>query len=440
MMKNRRFIKILITVFLTGMEIFFPTLIYAKGESVSSSENTFSVLVLPVIDGELDEETKELNQSLQFCLNQFENLRLFSEEEIQKIFEYYAPLQDVPLSTFEDVLIHAKRRYQEADIFGASRIVEKLIQTIEKKNDLRTDGSVLEEAYFLQILCAWAKREKRVIQTNFEKLFSLNPQFKLDANLFATGLVSLFNEYKQTHKRPSGTITFDIQPAGARVIINGIEQCLSPCSSVELPSGEYFLDVKLSRYESLVDTVHIISGSNISYHKLLQWSDKPQESRQKLQITADNLLEKIKTAIHIGRVSKIDKVIIVNALSSDKSKVTATFQLADVEHAAGQPPFSFQFQKKKEIPEKHLDGVTRAILAGIAQDIVENPGRYVDPKGFGDLTVLGRRHKKITKQPAFWAVVGGIVLGGILTGVLLSGGSEQPSSPVQETKIKLRIE
>lgn len=400
------------------------------------------LLIVPVADNDLDEETREIAEHLHSRLSGVPNLKIIPEEKVKEILGYHNGALDPekPENEFETALLKAKEAYHTANIRQARDSVQGLIRQMEKGGAWRAHGRLLQEAYLLKAVCDWSFREREAVRSSFTRILRINPLFDLDRQMFSPGLVQLFgNVRSEFHNGASGTLIVDASPAGAEILMNGIRQCISPCREMKLPTGEYSVEIKLNHYETVWDIIRIAPDKITRHKKNLVWKDNQPKQDTEWIAGEGTILNKIRKAVSIGKTIHTDKIILVNADAVSKSNAVALFRIVDILHGAGQHPLSLKFKRRRAIPPKRLKGLTSALLKEIHRDLSGDPSRFTDPKGLGDASLLGKRKKKLTKQPAFWAGVGAAVLTGILLGIFATGGgSKAPAS--EQTKIKLRIE
>lgn len=401
------------------------------------------IVILAVEDGKLDAESVELAKAMQYLLSGSAPLEVLSDKDLFEPLKYHVENKKQKPNPFEDSLTSAKQHYLKADFKEARQLAELLIQDLEQVGDLSKTGSLLSEAYLTKALCDWAFRNKNAVKDSFLKILSVHPTYQLDASLFSPALVYVFEESRsEVFTKPTGQIKLNTVPAGAEVILNGVKECVTPCRTITMPVGTYFLEFRLNRYANATETVQIEPEKMTQVLNRLEWKQE-SEASSPLNLSAiikenDETMQ-IKEASLLGEKLKLFKVVLVNAEPVSEAKGQVFIRIVDVRNQAGQVPLSFNFSIGKKIKEDKLESVTLALLDQIFKDVSDNPARYSDPKGFGNIRLLGKKRKKLTKQPAFWAVVGGVILTGVLLGIFAGGRGKEISQP-QDTKIKLRIE
>jgi hypothetical protein len=278
------------------------------------------------------------------------------------------------------------------------------------------------------------KGELQQGQDSFRRLVVFDRRAKLDESIFPPSMVETFKSvWKDVDATSTGSLKIFSIPGEARVYIDGVFRCVSPCSVDDLPEGKHLLVVQKLGFESWGGTAMVEKkGAKEKRCRLL---DLPGGEELVQSITrfsarmeqADRLDESLAALL---RPAKLDQVAL-GRLTQRGERVSALFALYDV--GSGARISSHEAVLHPGDPEfvKILDGFFSTLITG-RSDVLQS--EQVAGKG-RESWRFENEERFEEKEPApvyktwwFWTAIGaGVATVATLLAVFVPRSSEPES-------------
>ncbi len=398
-----------------------------------------SVAVQPMLDGDADEESREIASAVGSALRMATGHHIIDANTAAKVLSYRDPSEPLNGGVAEASaeLARAKEHYFAFRYKDAEQELNKAIAALSQARGDAEAGQMLVDAYVTRAVVAKSRGDAAQARKSFEAALVIHPALALSAQEYPPSLVSLFEEVKKSRAgAPAGVLSVKSSPQAAEVFLNGISRGVTPLTISALPAGGYSLAVKADRYIPLERNVTVAAGKTLSLDEKLIW-DKKGKERTGHANTDDPSIE-LRQGLQIADALKAEKVILIDADAKD-SAVQVRARAVDRALRAGQRAVAIK-KLAQDTRNEQLAEMVAALADQIDANITSDPAKQLDPLGEGDPVLLGKRKQPLTRKPLFWAAVGTAAVGAIVGGILaaMSGGDSTGSVRVNFTSAEVK--
>ncbi len=364
----------------------------------------------------------KLIRNLQRQLDHRGNLRTLDQSRTQEVIGYY--LEEVRSQAHNTgavtEMVNARQKYRDHDYAGAEKLLNQAAAILEKKTASGQSNEGLADVYLLKANIDHFKGVRG--EKNYERILSLNPDFKLDPKLYRPSQVK---EMEEARRRMEGDLSASLRvtstPQGSDVFLNGFNKGITPVVLSHLAAGKHVLEVRSVNHAPVVRTVELKKGESSNADMKLSRISVPAEKKavtiRPSQYPTENEISKLIMGLsyHLG----VDKVILV----ADKREAgvdSVVYRLGDAHLGAVQR--EHQFSITSDPSDKEIVSLVTGMKNEAKRDILLNPGKYAD-QTVGSVELLQKKKKPFYKQPLFWVLVGATAATGATLGAVLGGGS-----------------
>lgn len=407
----------------------------SKG-SVKSFASARSIALQPMLDGNADNETREIALTLGSALRVSTPHHVVDSDIVSRVLSYEDNKKagDASLSDAANSIARAKEYAFKFQYRDAELLLNQAIESLKGKTLNEESGPMLLDAYLTRAVVAKAKGDKKAAGSAFAAALAINPGLTLAESEYPPSLVAIFDEEQKTVKNsPAGSLTVKSDPAAADVLINGIRAGVSPLEINSLPAGRYTLQVATNKYDVRSQIVEIQANKETKIKEKLRWAKDRAKNTSKI----DNAEAEINEGVRVGEALKVDRVILINADAGQNGALKITARTVDRALRAGERPVVIP----KLLPEtrnEKLAELTSELANQISRDLLANPGKSVDPKSQGDPVLLSKNKKNLTKRPVFWVLIGTLAAGAVVGGILAAFSSHSNNAATGSVNVQFK--
>jgi hypothetical protein len=414
-----------LAAFLAAIIALQPAICFAQSAQ-SAPISSASAAVQPFIDGDADEESRDIAEALSSLLRLMTDHRIIDSITANKIATYHDATKESRGAWAEiaSLLARSKEhyfsfRYPEA-LEGINRVISMLENT---KPDTET-GPLLLDAFVSKALVLKSHGTKAAVLDAINHALSINPLLDLASNDYPPSLVQLFEEAKAAGMQaPKGSLAVKSNPEGADVYLNGIRQGVTPLKLSDLPSGAYGLTISANRYRADNREITISSDKQLAINSRLKWM---KQNKGEADLESDDILSKvIRNGVDLSHVLKVDRLILVDADKKGENSFRVSARMIDGKLGAGLKPVVLP-EVTSESKNNRVAEMAGALASQLNADLLSDPARLLDPVGQGDPVLMANRKKPLVRRPLFWGAIGIAVAGALAGGIAaaMSGGSK----------------
>lgn len=386
-----------------------------------------TIAVVPLLDGDADEESCGMSREIRFALSATTAARLLDADVVDDVLSYHpSPRRsaDDVVARAEETLARAKEQYFQFRTGDARGSLESAVAQLEADPEaLSKTGALLVDAYLTRAVVERAGSRSEAARQYLAAALAVYPALEISEAQYPPSIRGLFDEERRRIEGlPSGSLAVATEPPAAEVFLNGNRIGASPLE-VRLPAGNYRVRIRTNRYGDVDRTVDVKADARAEVRERLRWVRGDGRGAP----AADGAAALVREGLRIADLLVVDKVILVD-VDGEGVKQTLQARMIDRSLRAGQRPIELALGGGDDAAV--LADLTAALAAQAAMDLQADPARTIDPKGMAHPVLLGRRRAPIFKSPIFWGIVGAIVAGGVGGGIAasLSGGSGERGS------------
>lgn len=396
-----------------------------------------SIAVVPVADGDRDKESRDLAKEFVSSLQIVTPHHIVDSNLTANVLDYHgddaAKTNITPeLKAAEDAVVKAKEDFFAFKYRESEDGLNKAIFILEGGcSKLPETCPVLVDAYVSRAVVVKSKGDVVGAKRSLSSALRINPKLNLVIEEYPPSLISIFEESKmELTRRPTGSIRIETKPESVEIYLNGIGQGVSPLEIGNLPAGFYQLEIKANKYKPVTKNIDIKENEHVSINEKLAWESESKAAEKSAMTDAAS---QIREGLRIADLMKTDKVILIDVDAGEGSKNNVVARMVDARLKAGQPAFAIVLDEEDEYRIKGLAKMTYALSAQSNIDIMTDPNKNIDPLGMGDPAILGKRKRKLHKNPWFWGVLGTLAAGAATGGILaaMSSGSSGNTGSVK---------
>ncbi|MFH1830247.1 MAG: PEGA domain-containing protein [Pseudomonadota bacterium] len=385
-----------------------------------------SAAVEPFIDGDADDESRDIAQALSSVLRLMTDHRIADSKTAGMVLAY----QDVSkpnrsqTNDAASTLARAKEHYFSFQYHEAVKGIDQAISMLEGAKLDEETGPLLVDAYISKALIAKSKGSIADVKQALGKALLVNPLLDLKDNDYPPSLVALFEELKAgVVSEHTGAIKIKSKPEGADVFLNGIRQGVTPLRLNDLPQGSYSLLISANKYESDKREVELLADKELMVKARLKWI---KNNEPKVDLESDEgASNAISKGLELSNVLKVDRVILVDADAKAQGVLMISARTVDRKMQAGLKPIVLP-DVSLEYKHNRIAELAGELADQLDADVLSDPARTIDPIGQGDPVLLAKRKKPLMRRPLFWGAIGVAVAGAIVGGIVaaMSGSSK----------------
>lgn len=387
----------------------------------------FSIVVVPLIDGESDKESKNVAQEIAQALKFADEIHVIDTELAARVIEYSnntVASQNLAIGHASDSLAKAKEKYFQFRYEDAEKELSQSISSLESLS--KTDasaGALLVDALVSRAVIAKSRGNEKEMRQSLAAALKNNPKLDLKSEEYPPSIVSVLEEERAAMKLgPVGEVFVSSTPAAAEVYINGSLAGVTPIELKDIPAGGLNLAIKANKYETIEKNIQVHAGGRIKISERLKWAGAFPSNEA--QISRDAAAE-VHEGLRVAGAMKAEKAIIID-VDQEKKGEEIKVRMVDAKLRAGHRQIILKRNNEEAGSMTGLSDVSRLLANEAAIDLTDDPARYIDPLGIAKPLLLDKRKRHFKKSPVFWGVLGAIAagaLGGGLAAAFAGGGS-----------------
>ncbi|PIR17373.1 MAG: hypothetical protein COV46_04215 [Deltaproteobacteria bacterium CG11_big_fil_rev_8_21_14_0_20_49_13] len=380
-----------------------------------------TAVIVPVKDGVSDDSTEEIANLFMEALSK-NDIEVISKEKSEAVLSYYDTADSISVSDLSSeavkLISKAKEHYYNFDSDSAYAEVSRAIELLKGES-----GRTLRDAYVTAAIIDRANAEGYL-----RSALKIDPFYAIDRKTFPPSTVDAFDRARSEMERlPTGEIRIDTDPKVCEVYINGVIRGVTPLVVSELPEGEYKILIKTNKYRPVERIAAVRSDETIKIKEKLYWASeiKKEAPIKNLLTSQDVARSEITEGVRVAEILKVSKTILIDVDEEAGGNGEVAIRMVDRKYKAGHNPIVISYDQSKDNLSQNLNLAAESLISQTKVNILSDPQKYLDPDGVGEPVLLGKRKKELTKSPAFWAVLGGVVAagaGGAAAAVMLGGG------------------
>jgi hypothetical protein len=408
-----------------------------RAQAQSAEAAASPAAVVPLLDGDADDESREAAAALIDALRISTGHRIVAADVAARVLKYRggdgAAAGDAKHAA--DAIARAKEHYFNFRYREARSELDSAIAELTAMPPEAGAGALLVDAYLSSALIAKSRGDKAEMRRSLAQALAIHPALTLPESQYPPSLVKLAREVHASNAaKPSGSLAVASQPPGAEVLLNGIPRGVAPLELVSLPAGTYALSLRADRYRPEVRTIAVAAGQRAEVAARLVWQKEGQRSARDglASKAAEDAADAVRLGLSIAEALKVDRAILVDADAAGADAVRITARTVERQHRAGQRPVVIP-KMSADDRAALLAELTAALAVQLDADLTADPARALDPVGEADPVLLGKRKEKLTRRPLFWAIVGTIAVGALAGGIAASMGGGPGTGSVKVT-------
>lgn len=328
----------------------------------------------------------------------------------------------VGYQSFFKRLSNAKNRYSlDGDSKAAIQELEQLSQDLLVRADFNMEVAKIFES--AQLSKAWIQFQigkKQSSADTIAKIAAVKATHKINTDGYPGAFGKFITKTVQERHFDDSTLEIDAKPRSVDVFINGIYAGDSS-TPIQVPAGKSIVHLSSPGRRTVAKTVNLATGETKVLKSALAWSrkggqsvgeDLPQDPFEQLSLS---------TAVNQG--IHADKVVFLSVRD-----VNGGYQVAArvYDQNYHQPLATIQYPKTIRDIRKSSASVHRFLDEKLTPYLSKPANKLwkgdFDQKIILDDRIASRPREPIYRKPAFWAVVGGVVVSGVVLGLALSSG------------------
>ncbi len=253
----------------------------------------------------------------------------------------------------------------------------------------------------------------------------------LPARDFPPTIVEIHRSLTQKiQKIANGTLNVTSTPAGATVILDGMEVGKTPMDLHNIPQGKHFLGVVMPGHEMYSRLVEVGPGpqkvaARLTAEKMFYAQNQFEQEKNQTQ---EQLMQKV------AKDLAVDTFVLGQVTQNDKGQTVVEIQSYDVTNRKFSSVYTKTLSKKERKHASQYVSLTKQWLEQQGLDRALAESTLIPDQDFSDSfqaeppPSVSKPFLGLDKKKWLWIGVGAVVLGGSL--LLLSGGSDDPSGNV----------
>ncbi len=423
MTHERSSLTILLAIFLAVAITMQPVICRAK----SMTDSSCSVAVQPFLDGDDDDESKDVAEALTSVLRLMTSHSIVDSNTADKIIAYKDAAQKTKgkMGKAARLLASAKEHYFSFNYRRATQDIDSAISMLTNMHLNTETGPVLLDAYISKALIAKSNKEEADALMALKGAFFVNPLLELSHHEYPPSLVALAEKVRSdVAAAAKGSLRVKSSPHGADVFLNGIRQGVTPLELGDLPQGNYSLRISANRYQPYETDITVLSNEDMTIRSRLKWV-KGHRTKADLE-TGDGASEAVGKGLDLAKALKVDRLILVDADAKGSGALKISARTIDAELGTGLKPVILS-KVNPEYMHNRIAEMAAKLADQLDADLLKDPARMIDPLGQGDPVLLSKRKKPLMRRPLFWGAIGVAVAGAIAGGIAaaMSGGSNR---------------
>lgn len=407
---------------LSGFIIFsliFPSTIFA-----ASSAKPRSAVILPVVDGDGTIENqfaKELAYSLSHDLDAGVNV---IDSGLLK--QANKPTNTKALSSgylaYYQKLSQGRNKYSLAsDASGAVLALDALGTEILNDPDFNRELSRLYES--VQLSKSWIlfqSGQKDQATTTIQAIAEVKPDGAFDTVGYVSSFRKFIKETSKTKNEKTSALSFATKPKSVDVFIDGVFVGDSS-QQIRVAPGKHNTFLAANGRRTIHKLVTATSGESKTIQASLSWI-KGSKNNNRIVLPSDPF-ERLSLSTALNQGIHADKIVFLNVQKSGDG-----FQIAArvYDQNFHQPLATLQYPKVVRNIRSESERLHRYFVDKLKPHLFKPAnhlwkGDYDDNLKLDDRIAM-RPGKPIYRKPAFWAVVGTVVVGGVVLGMTLANG------------------
>jgi hypothetical protein len=393
------------------------------------AENTAArvVAVVPAVDGDADDASRELAEELTELLRLMTDHRVVAARTARSVTDYAQADVHTGLEDTKALIASAKEHHFTFQGKRALAEIDEAIASLDGRALGAAVGAVALDAFLSKALIAKAVGREDVAREALMRALRIDPLLELSPADYPPSLVKLLASVRsQQAMTETGSVSVTSRPAGAEISLNGINRGVAPLVLEGLPAGTYALTVAANRYAHDEREITVLPGKEIRVKVKLSWKDE-----RAMKSSSGGALGDIQQGLALAAALKVDRLVSVDADAAPAGAIHIRARTVDANAHAGFVPLEISRMGLGEHRDRVAELANR-LVDQLNVDVFADPAKMLDPVGEGDAVVLGKRKKPLTRQPLFWGAIGIVVAGAIAGGIAaaMSGGSDTGSLKV----------
>ncbi len=385
-----------------------------------------SVAVLPALDGDADEISRDAADAIAAALAFAAPLHIIEPGQAAAVGAYQQP---APLSRGEaraPLLAAAKEHYFAFRVREARAEAEQALAALEAAPLDAASGPQRLDAALTLAQVARSQGDLQEMRRAIAAALAVDPLLDLSAEQYPPGMVQACEEQRRVlQSGPAGELVVESVPPVAEVLINGISRGATPLTLSGLPAGEYAISVRANRYRPEQRQVRIAAGARERVRAKLAWARQGDAGDAGRDAAAA-----VREGVRLAEALRADQVVLVDARSAEGKGMSLALRVVDRAARTGMKPVEVETFGGAAKNDQLAEAASR-LARQLQVELDTDPTRWLDPAGEADPMLLGKAKKPLHRRPLFWAGVGTAAAAAIIGGVLAAMSSGDSSGAVR---------
>lgn len=304
--------------------------------------------------------------------------------------------------------------FEELDLEQAGAELENGINSLLAYTDELDPEArrTLESAIFVSGATTLFEGQTQLAESIFVALLLLAPQYKPDAELYPSNVISRFTDLKaRVEQRPTGGITVHTNPAGADVYVDGNYRGASPIDIAGLADGQHVVVTRRLGYKSFGTLAPVTADRNASVDVDLE----PEEGAE-LARTLDVVVSRDpKSAVELAQKLGVQRLLV---LAFDRRISGSHVEGLWVDGEKGAVISRVPSTVVVEDPDPAASAILAAIDRAQAVPLVQ-----------AEVAAPSEEGGAVTDEWWFWALAGGVVAAAAVGATVLVMSEDRERRP-----------